>query len=119
MVTSGTCDSGSILDSGGKRKRSADGQQHWAQNGTDRPFPRRVPALNVALLTPHEGPAGPVARIAHYTKQQYARLHGYRFILDTTPYAANHTRHPTWNRCGRQMVERTALCRDPDFGYHI
>eukprot|EP00668_Euglena_longa_P015604 GGOE01019710.1.p1 GENE.GGOE01019710.1~~GGOE01019710.1.p1 ORF type:complete len:446 (+),score=130.32 GGOE01019710.1:38-1339(+) len=70
----------------------------WLGNSTTRPFPQRNPAVNVALLTPHEGPAGSVARIAHYTKQLYSRLHGYDFILDTTSYAANHTRHPTWNR---------------------
>ena len=73
--------------------------------------PRRNPA-NVAILTPHEGTANWATRMGHYTKEQYARLHSYPFLLDQNSYAANHTRHATWNRyvCPHTLVRQSLVC---------
>eukprot|EP00667_Euglena_gracilis_P009199 EG_transcript_9339 len=58
----------------------------------------RTKSLKLAILTPQEGPGNPMTRMSAYTKERYCAIHGYNFIFDTSPYAANHSRHATWNR---------------------
>eukprot|EP00668_Euglena_longa_P023081 GGOE01028801.1.p1 GENE.GGOE01028801.1~~GGOE01028801.1.p1 ORF type:complete len:501 (-),score=138.65 GGOE01028801.1:1446-2948(-) len=58
----------------------------------------RTKSLKLAILTPQEGPGNPMTRMSAFTKERYCAIHGYDFILDTSAYAANHTRHATWNR---------------------
>eukprot|EP01006_Ploeotia_vitrea_P058028 TRINITY_DN68661_c0_g1_i1.p1 TRINITY_DN68661_c0_g1~~TRINITY_DN68661_c0_g1_i1.p1 ORF type:complete len:321 (+),score=20.49 TRINITY_DN68661_c0_g1_i1:3-965(+) len=61
-------------------------------------FPKRKKPLHIAILTPQEGPSNLQTQLSTYTKEKYAQLHNYTFIFDTSAYAANHTRHATWNR---------------------
>mmetsp|Transcript_8746 Transcript_8746/g.15623 ORF Transcript_8746/g.15623 Transcript_8746/m.15623 type:complete len:598 (-) Transcript_8746:69-1862(-) len=71
------------------------------------PRPERPPhnRSRLAILTPHEvsdpnsswkkeGPGG----MCHFTKFCYAKLHGYKFILDTHRYGLEHKRLLMWNR---------------------
>eukprot|EP01012_Entosiphon_sulcatum_P046913 TRINITY_DN6334_c0_g1_i1.p1 TRINITY_DN6334_c0_g1~~TRINITY_DN6334_c0_g1_i1.p1 ORF type:complete len:416 (-),score=32.82 TRINITY_DN6334_c0_g1_i1:1-1248(-) len=69
----------------------------------ERPPPVEQPHLppakpRIAILTPQEGASSAHISRCTFTKQCYAKKHGYEFILDTSPYARSHGRHPTWNR---------------------
>ena len=79
-----------------------------AQGAEPAPYYRkRENPVNVAILTPQEGPGNAMTKMSAYTKEQYCKIHGYDFIFDTSAYAANHTRHATWNRVPSVQV---ALC---------
>eukprot|EP01006_Ploeotia_vitrea_P056877 TRINITY_DN68132_c2_g7_i1.p1 TRINITY_DN68132_c2_g7~~TRINITY_DN68132_c2_g7_i1.p1 ORF type:complete len:446 (+),score=38.48 TRINITY_DN68132_c2_g7_i1:73-1410(+) len=58
----------------------------------------RKKPVNVAILTPHEGTPNQATQMCSYTKEAYAKLHNYTWILDKSGYAAKHHRHATWNR---------------------
>ena len=56
-------------------------------------LPRRKPANpRIAILTPQEGNASPLGKMCTYTKRCYAKMHGYDFIEDRTPYGKDHGR---------------------------